>query len=93
MVAHLWRASPKEHPIGTATTGSSEGIILGALALKRNWQNKRKAAGMSTENPNIIMCARLRVASMSATDTERIGVPTRKSASKRPPFTSTSSAA
>ena len=58
MVAHLWKASPKEHPIGTATTGSSEGIILGALAMKRRWQERRRKEGKSTEKPNIIMCVR-----------------------------------
>ncbi|KAJ7632389.1 glutamate decarboxylase [Roridomyces roridus] len=48
--------------IGTATTGSSEAIQLGGLAMKRIWQEKRKAAGKSIYEPNIIMGANAQVA-------------------------------
>lgn len=52
MLADLWHA-PKEtdsngkrvEAMGVATTGSSEAIMLGGLAMKRRWQEKRKAQG------------------------------------------------
>jgi len=52
------------HAVGTATTGSSEAIQLGGLAMKRIWQEKRKAAGKSIHEPgpNIIMGANAQVA-------------------------------
>lgn len=38
-----------------STIGSSEAIILSVLAMKRKWKEARKAAGKSTENPNLVM--------------------------------------
>lgn len=45
--------------IGSATTGSSEAILLGGLAMKKRWQAARKAAGKSVHEPgpNIILGA------------------------------------
>lgn len=50
--------------MGTATTGSSEAIMLGGMALKRRWQEKMKAKGKDIHNPgpNIIMGAEAQVA-------------------------------
>lgn len=48
--------------IGTATVGSSEAVLLGGLALKKNWQAKRKAAGKDTSKPNILMGTNAQVA-------------------------------
>jgi len=62
IIANLWGASKGEKAIGSATTGSSEAIHLGGLAMKRRWQEKRKAEGKSTESPNIIMGANAQVA-------------------------------
>ncbi|KAI9737873.1 MAG: hypothetical protein M1834_009243 [Cirrosporium novae-zelandiae] len=63
MIAHLWGGGNNgEHPIGSATTGSSEAIHLGGLAMKRRWQERRKAAGKDTLKPNIIMGANAQVA-------------------------------
>lgn len=50
-----------EGSIGTSCVGSSEAIILGVLAMKRRWKNKRKAEGKSTENPNIVMNSAVQV--------------------------------
>jgi len=63
MIAKLWHAHPDETPIGTATTGSSEGILLGGMALKRAWQAKMKAKGKNIyePGPNIIMGANAQV--------------------------------
>jgi glutamate decarboxylase len=44
-------------PIGTATVGSSEAIMLGLLAHKRSWQRRREAQGLPADRPNVIMGA------------------------------------
>ncbi|KAK6886327.1 Glutamate decarboxylase [Candida tropicalis] len=71
ILSNLWHAPHKVDPatgnkitnsIGTATTGSSEAIMLAGLALKKRWQLKRKAEGKSTENPNILMATCAQVA-------------------------------
>lgn len=61
-MAHLWGVRKGEKAIGTATTGSSEAIHLGGLAMKRRWQEKRRAEGKDTSKPNIIMGANAQVA-------------------------------
>jgi glutamate decarboxylase len=57
MLAHLWKAPHSENAIGTCTTGSSEAIMLGGLAMKKRWQAKMKAAGKDIHNPgpNVVM--------------------------------------
>ncbi|HEY2700001.1 MAG TPA: glutamate decarboxylase [Pseudonocardiaceae bacterium] len=55
MLAGLWNAPDAENAIGCSTTGSSEACMLGGLALKRRWQKKRRAAGLPTDKPNIVM--------------------------------------
>ncbi|OBZ75863.1 Glutamate decarboxylase 5 [Grifola frondosa] len=64
ILADLWHAPSAQQAIGTATTGSSEAIQLGGLAMKRIWQEKRKAAGKSVHEPgpNIVMGANAQVA-------------------------------
>ncbi|EKM55716.1 uncharacterized protein PHACADRAFT_121497 [Phanerochaete carnosa HHB-10118-sp] len=64
ILASLWNAPDSHNAIGTATTGSSEAIQLGGLAMKRIWQEKRKAAGKSIHEPgpNIVMGANAQVA-------------------------------
>lgn len=64
ILANLWNAPDPHNAIGTATTGSSEAIQLGGLAMKRIWQEKRKAAGKSIHEPgpNIVMGANAQVA-------------------------------
>jgi len=54
MLAELWHAPDRDAP-GCSTTGSSEACMLAGLAMKRRWQNTRKAAGRSTDRPNIVM--------------------------------------
>ncbi|EEQ41764.1 hypothetical protein CLUG_05892 [Clavispora lusitaniae ATCC 42720] len=66
ILSNMWHA-PKgsdgvPKTVGTATTGSSEAIMLAGLALKKKWQEKRKAEGKSTENPNILMASVAQVA-------------------------------
>ncbi|SMY23245.1 unnamed protein product [Zymoseptoria tritici ST99CH_1A5] len=62
IIAHMWNVQKGEKAIGSATTGSSEAIHLGGLAMKRRWQEKRQAAGKDTSKPNIIMGANAQVA-------------------------------
>jgi glutamate decarboxylase len=62
IIANLWGAQKGQKAIGTATTGSSEAIHLGGLAMKRRWQERRKTLGKNTSKPNIIMGANAQVA-------------------------------
>jgi glutamate decarboxylase len=52
MLADLFHAPGKT--TGCATQGSSEAIMLGALSLKWKWRERRKAAGKSTDAPNLV---------------------------------------
>ena len=51
----------EETAMGTSCVGSSEAIMLGTLAMKRRWQNKRKAEGKDWHNPNIVMNSAVQV--------------------------------
>jgi glutamate decarboxylase len=55
MIAQLWNAPEGESATGTSTTGSSEAVMLGGLALKWRWRRRREAAGLSTDRPNLVM--------------------------------------
>ncbi|HEX5308324.1 MAG TPA: glutamate decarboxylase [Solirubrobacteraceae bacterium] len=57
IIGRLFHAPAGEKPTGTATIGSSEAIMLAMLAHKRSWQLRRRAAGKSTEAPNMVMGA------------------------------------
>ena len=64
MIARLYHApthSEEEQAMGTSTVGSSEAIMLGTLAMKKRWQNKRKAAGKDFSKPNIVMNSAVQV--------------------------------
>jgi glutamate decarboxylase len=52
MLADLFNA-PGE-TTGARTQGSSEAIMLGALSLKWKWKQRREAAGLTTEKPNLV---------------------------------------
>lgn len=75
MLSHLWRIPKGETAIGTATTGSSEAIHLGGMAMKRRWIERRLKEGSSPqgaqsmliegkpiEKPNVLMGANAQVA-------------------------------
>lgn len=53
MLGDLWHAD--EVGVGCSTTGSSEACMLGALALKRRWQQRRRAAGEDVAIPNLVL--------------------------------------
>ncbi|CAD6580332.1 MAG: hypothetical protein ASARMPREDX12_009527 [Alectoria sarmentosa] len=62
IISHLWGVQKGETAIGSATTGSSEAIHLGGLAMKRRWQEKRDAEKKDKTKPNIIMGSNAQVA-------------------------------
>jgi len=61
ILADLWHAHETQEPVGTSTTGSSEGCMLAGLALKRRWQQARRGAGKPTDRPNIVMGGNVQV--------------------------------
>lgn len=54
MIHNLFNGPGKPDSPGTATVGSSEAVMLGALAMKWRWKNRRKAAGQSDAKPNMV---------------------------------------
>lgn len=48
--------------IGVACTGSSEAVMLGGLAMKKNWQARQRKLGKDASNPNILMASCCQVA-------------------------------
>lgn len=61
MLANLWHVPDAADTIGTSTIGSSEACMLGGLALKRRWQERRRAAGLDTGTPNLVMSSAVQV--------------------------------
>jgi glutamate decarboxylase len=61
MLARLWNASHDEPAVGCSTTGSSEAAMLGGMALKRRWAQRRRAAGLAEDRPNLVMGANVQV--------------------------------
>ena len=66
MIARLYNAPEEQgegqNAMGTSTIGSSEAIMLAVLAMKKRWQNKRKAAGKDFSKPNIVMNSAVQLA-------------------------------
>ena len=62
ILADLWN-SPEAagHATGCSTTGSSEACMLGGLALKWRWRERRRAAGKPADRPNLVMGANVQV--------------------------------
>ena len=54
LLADLWNSPAAATTIGCSTTGSSEAAMLGGLALKWKWRERRKAAGKPADKPNLI---------------------------------------
>lgn len=61
MLAELWNAPSSAAALGTSTVGSSEAAMLAGLALKRRWQRARRAAGLPTDRPNLVMSSAVQV--------------------------------
>ncbi len=57
MVGRLFHAPHDATPVGTATIGSSEAIMLAMLAHRQSWRDRRRAAGLSIDQPNLVIGA------------------------------------
>ena len=55
ILSRLWHSPSAAEATGCSTTGSSEGAMLGGLALKRRWRQRRTAEGKPVDRPNIVM--------------------------------------
>ncbi len=54
ILANLWNSPQGKTTMGCSTTGSSEACMLGGLALKWKWREKRRKEGKPTDKPNLI---------------------------------------
>ena len=61
IVADLFHAPPGGDAIGVSTIGSSEAVMLGGLAMKWKWRQRREAAGLPTDKPNMVMGSNVQV--------------------------------
>ena len=61
MLADLWHIADADDTIGTSTVSSSEACMLGGLALKRLWQERRLASGLPADRPNLVLSAGVQV--------------------------------
>ena len=61
IVADLFHAPEHGDAVGVSTVGSSEAVMLGGLAMKWRWRQRRQAAGQSTDTPNLVMGSNVQV--------------------------------
>ena len=61
MLHHLYNGPGEPDAPGTACAGSSEGVMLGALAMKWRWKKARETAGQATDKPNLVYGADVHV--------------------------------
>jgi glutamate decarboxylase len=61
IVADLFNAAVDGDAIGVSTTGSSEAVMLGGLAMKWQWRKRREAAGQDGSKPNLVLGSNVQV--------------------------------
>ena len=61
IVADLFNAAPDGNAAGVSTTGSSEAVMLGGLAMKWRWRQRREAAGEDASKPNMVLGSNVQV--------------------------------
>jgi len=61
IVADLFHAPAEGDAIGVSTTGSSEAVMLGGLAMKWQWRKRREAAGEDGSKPNMVLGSNVQV--------------------------------
>ncbi|CCI41434.1 hypothetical protein ABG067_006833 [Albugo candida] len=63
ILSNLYHAplGPGDRGTGTGCVGSSEAIMLAGLALKRRWKDRRIAAGLPYDKPNMVMGSNVQV--------------------------------
>ena len=54
ILADLWNSPEEQSTMGCSTTGSSEAAMLGGLAMKWRWRERRRAEGGDTSRPNLV---------------------------------------
>ncbi|MGW1200379.1 glutamate decarboxylase [Streptomyces sp. NPDC002536] len=54
ILAHLWN-DPGTDGFGCSTGGSSEAAMLAGLAMKFLWRDRRRAAGLPVDRPNLVL--------------------------------------
>ncbi len=47
--------------VGVSTIGSSEAVMLGGLAMKWRWRQRREAAGLPADRPNMVLGSNVQV--------------------------------
>jgi len=61
IVGRLFNAPGDGDAVGASTIGSSEAVMLAGLAMKWRWRQRREAAGLSTDRPNLILGSNVQV--------------------------------
>jgi glutamate decarboxylase len=61
ILADLWHSPEAKDATGCSTIGSSEAAMLGGMALKWRWKQRRKAAEKDTSKPNLILGSNVQV--------------------------------
>lgn len=61
MLGDLFNAPDPAEVVGVGTIGSSEAIMLGLLAHKRTWRDRRRAGGLDDTRPNVVFGAETHV--------------------------------
>jgi glutamate decarboxylase len=61
MMHHLFHGPGEPEAPGTACAGSSEAVMLGALAMKWRWKAAREKAGKPADRPNLVYGADVHV--------------------------------
>jgi glutamate decarboxylase len=63
MLADLWGSTDAGggRATGCSTTGSSEACMLGGMALKWRWRERRRTTGRPTDAPNLVMGTNVQV--------------------------------
>jgi glutamate decarboxylase len=55
IISRLWNAPDGEQATGCSTIGSSEAAMLGGMAMKWKWRERRRHQGKATDKPNLVM--------------------------------------
>jgi glutamate decarboxylase len=61
IVADLFHAPADGDAIGVSTTGSSEAVMLGGLAMKWRWRRHREESGNDGSSPNLVLGSNVQV--------------------------------
>lgn len=61
IVADLFHAPADGDALGVSTIGSSEAVMLAGLAMKWRWRQRREAAGLPADRPNLVMGSNVQV--------------------------------